>query len=555
MKKITMQLFLFFCLALIGINGYAQFQAQPDYATANMNTSVTIDVRANDGYPQTHPTVHYCDNINGDFFPPAHGTIEIVNQYYIVYTPDAGFTGNDNFVYGIGGQPGTIIDTARVYLTVLQDSIGFYIWAETTPNTQNSGQCNGTAIINISGGTPPYTIQFNGGSFTTTLTEHIIDHLCAGTYTVIVNDAAGGSNTVVFTIINDTNPTDSLIYVNVSTVNADYNQCNGIAEVTVEGGFPPYTYTYYAGNNIILTTTLNYATDLCPGNYMVYVTDSLGHGVHAFFTIYENVITPNDSTLWIDIYSGGGNTGNCTGWAHAIASGGTPPYTYLWDNGSTAYIQQGLCPGFYCVTVTDANGYQSSACVQICTGNSNVPQDTISGQVDTCIITITVDSAFIGNVNTGSNGEVFANWIIIMGSDTIYITVPCNITTPGTYNFILVVNCLTGSKNLIVLNDIYTVTPEELNLTGISQLSTDNLYLYPNPVKDRLNLQSGTSISSVAICNVAGQEFYNGSVNNKQPFGFAQGMIAIDVNPLVSGIYFVCIRFNDGTTAIKKFVK
>ncbi|MCB0569184.1 MAG: S8 family serine peptidase [Phaeodactylibacter sp.] len=41
------------------------------------------------------------------------------------------------------------------------------------------------------------------------------------------------------------------------------------------------------------------------------------------------------------------------GWATVSASGGTPPYTYQWSNGSTAQQANGLAGGLYTVTVSD----------------------------------------------------------------------------------------------------------------------------------------------------------------------------------------------------------
>jgi len=40
----------------------------------------------------------------------------------------------------------------------------------------------------------------------------------------------------------------------------------------------------------------------------------------------------------------------------AVPMGGTAPYTYYWSNGSTSNPATGLLPGWYYVTVTDANG-------------------------------------------------------------------------------------------------------------------------------------------------------------------------------------------------------
>lgn len=48
--------------------------------------------------------------------------------------------------------------------------------------------------------------------------------------------------------------------------------------------------------------------------------------------------------------------GACDGSITALVSGGTPPYSYLWSNGSTGSSVTGLCAAYYSVTVTDAAG-------------------------------------------------------------------------------------------------------------------------------------------------------------------------------------------------------
>ncbi|GIV33138.1 MAG: hypothetical protein KatS3mg031_0673 [Chitinophagales bacterium] len=55
----------------------------------------------------------------------------------------------------------------------------------------------------------------------------------------------------------------------------------------------------------------------------------------------------------------------CDGTASAVATGGTPPYTFQWSNGSSATSIDSLCPGEYCVTVSDANGCVQFACVTV----------------------------------------------------------------------------------------------------------------------------------------------------------------------------------------------
>ncbi|MBK6889502.1 MAG: SprB repeat-containing protein [Sphingobacteriales bacterium] len=53
-----------------------------------------------------------------------------------------------------------------------------------------------------------------------------------------------------------------------------------------------------------------------------------------------------------DVTTNGGSDGT----ASVTASGGTPPYTYLWNTGATTSSISGLVAGTYSVTVTDARG-------------------------------------------------------------------------------------------------------------------------------------------------------------------------------------------------------
>jgi hypothetical protein len=49
----------------------------------------------------------------------------------------------------------------------------------------------------------------------------------------------------------------------------------------------------------------------------------------------------------------------------AVVAGGTPPYTFIWNNGATGSNLTGLLPGAYCVTVTDNTSCTTEQCIVV----------------------------------------------------------------------------------------------------------------------------------------------------------------------------------------------
>ena len=50
---------------------------------------------------------------------------------------------------------------------------------------------------------------------------------------------------------------------------------------------------------------------------------------------------------------------------YATTTGGTLPYTYAWDNGTTMTDLSNIGAGNYCLTVTDGAGCEVLACAEI----------------------------------------------------------------------------------------------------------------------------------------------------------------------------------------------
>ncbi len=228
--------------------------------------------------------------------------------------------------------------TATSSITILEPAV-LMANVSSTSITCN-GTCDGTATAAPTGGTAPYTYGWSNGATTAGITG-----LCAGTYTVIVTDA-NGCTAVDSVAITQPNAINANIG---STTNVTcFGLCDGSATVNVIGGTPSYTYLW----NTVPAQTGQTASGLCSGNYTVTVTDANGCTAAASVTI----IQPNQLIASANVTPASCN-GVCDGGAVASATGGTPPYTYLWLPGNQATISiSNQCAGNYTLIVTGANG-------------------------------------------------------------------------------------------------------------------------------------------------------------------------------------------------------
>jgi hypothetical protein len=137
-----------------------------------------------------------------------------------------------------------------------------------------------------------------------------------------------------------------------SATDASAGGCDGTATVSATGGVQPYTYLWDGSAGFQATAT---AAGLCAGTYQVTVTDASGDTLVTSQVVGEGT----QPALTASTTATDASSGICDGTATVTASGGTQPYTYVWDGNASSQTTQtavGLCPGTYSVNVFDSLG-------------------------------------------------------------------------------------------------------------------------------------------------------------------------------------------------------
>lgn len=240
--------------------------------------------------------------------------------------------------------------TANECYTITQpNSISVSLTPLTLPGC--FGGTDGEITINVSGGTGAYDYFWSHDPF---LDAPTATGLSAGTYGVTVVDANNCSQPLDNIILGQP---DSLMLTfvtdSVSCVGGD----DGSATAMGMGGTAPYSFAWAGG-----PASATYG-QLPAGTYTVSVTDANNCVAIDSVTVFEPV-TAVDGTVTQNVMDCAGGSANE---ATAAGTGGTAPYTYLWDTGSNQATAGNLTPGNHTVTVTDAGGCSAILSIDITT--------------------------------------------------------------------------------------------------------------------------------------------------------------------------------------------
>ncbi len=208
-----------------------------------------------------------------------------------------------------------------------------------------NGDNNGSAMLNVTGGTAGYTYVWSNGA-----SSAINNNLAAGTYYVTITDANNCTTTANVTL---TQP-DALNISFMGTNVACFGDNTGFVSTSINGGTPSYNYNWSNG------TTAAQLSNVAAGNYQLTVTDS--HNCTSTITI--GVTEPSEITYTTATTDATSGSNNGTASVNNL-SGGVAPYSVQWSNGLSGNTATNLAAGTYSVTITDANGCEKVSSVTV----------------------------------------------------------------------------------------------------------------------------------------------------------------------------------------------
>ena len=221
---------------------------------------------------------------------------------------------------------------------------------------------DGLIDVVVTGGTLPYQYQWSTGVVGTS-----VSGLFAGTYWVIVTDSCGIKDSLGIVLA------PYISTLNIDNFNSTQPSCannDGAIDITVSGGFMPYTYLW---SDSIGTTTED-ISGLGYGSYTVLITDACGLTTTATYTLTQMPNTVSSSGFY-DYLSL---------WSSISVSGSNPPFTINWTSISmTGDSIQGLCEGNYPITVTDSLNCEDTFSVDVFYNINQLVNASTSTVIDT----------------------------------------------------------------------------------------------------------------------------------------------------------------------------
>lgn len=250
--------------------------------------------------------------------------------------------------------------------------------ADVTPS--HCGVCDGAIQLHASGGVGPYTFHW-GAPINAVTTDSLRTGVCAGIVPVVITDASGCSVNVNAPV---TDSDAEVLTITDGSVSCD-GLCNGEVAVSFNCSFPSCTVAWSDAAGDPLGVTTNTMGGLCPGDYIVQVTN--GDGCITIDTATVVAATPITASITSTPLT---CAGVCDGTASIVLSA-PPTATITWGPppfaapGATSVT--GLCAQEYTVAIGNTGGCDTTFTVLITgpvpiTVDAAVVDETCAGSCD-----------------------------------------------------------------------------------------------------------------------------------------------------------------------------
>lgn len=309
---------------------------------------------------------------------------------------------------------------------------------------------NGKIFPGVTGGTPAYLYKWNGPGIVNDPSDTLKNLSLGGNYTLQVTDSKSCLADTSFLVASDTM---LIAFISSKTDVVCKGTPTGFANVSVSNGSGNYTYAWRDISNNPWGSSYQLQNALA-NTYYVLVTDiTLGKTSEVQVIINEPLTGLSSSISTIDLKC----VGDGTGTVNLQVSGGTLPYTYLWDNNSTAEDLNNVQAGTYIVEITD-----SFLCKKFDTAKVNQPQYPLS-------LGVSLDKNLLcfGNTNaiasanpSGGTGTYEYLW----NDPGNQVTKTATGLRAGTYNV-----TVTDDNNCTISDQVQVLQPAQMTLTAAIQ--------------------------------------------------------------------------------------
>ncbi len=427
------------------------------------------------------------------------------------------------------------------------DTIPIIPTVKTVSTVSCFGGNDGIATVTHEGGIGPYAYAWNTNPAQTTQTA---TNLSAGTYSVTVKDSRDSIATATITITQP--PAISNVIASV-TKNVDcFGEVGGSAIVSnPTGGTPPYAYSW----NTIPEQKSQIASNLKAGSYTVTVTDAKGCSAQSTVTITQPNSKVEVGSAIVE------NQVSCFGFSDGIISiptptGGTPPYTVVWNTQPVRYTERvvGVGAGTYTAVIVDAKGCIAETFISL-----GQPAEVVVESPKDTLVLIQTNAIFAAGTN---NERTAYQWQTNLG--TGFQNMQDIFQYLGTKTPVLnVLNCTLFNHNqpfrCIVTTDGCFDTTDIATLSIRTNVSVDEkdeiagFNVSPNPTGESDQLQLRFSEISNQDITIELLDIL-GSIHYSNTLQAGSESCTIPVQGLSSGMYMIRVRMNNEVLVEKVIV-